>query len=212
MNPGIISLLHDEDFDVEELFALLPQQVRSHSICTADFTAQIVEWSQEAEGFEEYNLNEVRKAAKYHDIGMALLPNRILSKRTELTAAEFKVIEKHTLYGSKFLEDYRLKKAAGAEERQFWQLAAEMSLSHHERWDGKGYPNRGKTNAVILPVRALSIAVTFDSMVRGAPYRMPLPPEFALFEIVQNGGRQFDPVLTELIKKNCDCILSQTGS
>lgn len=73
--------------------------------------------------------------------------------------------------------------------------------------DGKGYPNRQTTTAILLAARATAIADAFDSMVRGSIYRISLPPEYALLEIIQNGGKQFDPLLIELIQKNCDDIL-----
>ena len=120
-----------------------------------------------------------------HDIGKISLPEEVLLKREPLTELEWSMMEKHPEIG------YRI-----AHSTEGFAHVAEDILSHHERWDGEGYP-RGLAGAQIpLLARVASIADAYEVMISGRPYRQPLTRQEVEMEFVQCSGLQFDPDLT----------------
>lgn len=206
MDNPVMSVIRREEIDIEEMFRSLPRETQGHSERVASLSALLLGWAVEAfpgEYGEDCTPDLLRRAARYHDIGLVLVPERVLQKDGDLTGPEFRVVKKHALYGSSLLEDYG-RTPAGTGEAAFWQLAAEIALGHHERWDGKGYPFGQLVDATPEAVRVVSVADAFDSIVQGGNYRIPLPMEYAVLEIMQNAGKQFDPRLAELFRERFD--------
>jgi HD-GYP domain-containing protein (c-di-GMP phosphodiesterase class II) len=126
----------------------------------------------------------MRGAARLHDIGKLAIPDSILLKTGPLTATERSVIELHTLIGYDLLRD---------SETELLDAAAVMALSHHERWDGTGYPHQLRGPEIPLEARIAGLADAFDSLTRDRPYRPALKRSDAL-EVVRKGrSTQFDP-------------------
>lgn len=130
---------------------------------------------------------QIAWAAYVHDVGKIAIPDAILCKPNRLTAEEFEVMKTHTWLGYNML-------------RGVPHLApiAELVLSHHERWDGGGYPRGLKGEEIALEARVFVIADTLDAMTTDRPYRKALPLSAALDEINRESGRQFDPKIAEV--------------
>jgi HD-GYP domain-containing protein (c-di-GMP phosphodiesterase class II) len=141
-------------------------------------------------GLEESFSGEVEIAGLLHDIGKIGVPENILCKTGKLTDEEFNIIKLHPERGRKILNGIkRLDKAA------FWLN------SHHERWDGSGYPNELKGEEIPVAARILAVADTYDAMTSDRSYRHGLPHETAVEEIKRCSGTQFDPVIVEAFLK-----------
>lgn len=117
-----------------------------------------------------------------HDIGKVGIPESILNKPGPLTEEEWAVMRTHPLIGENLVKPLKLLGDAVGIVR-----------SHHERWDGRGYPQGIKGEDIYLPARIFMLADTFDAMTTTRPYRRALPIEVALQEIEDHAGTQFDP-------------------
>ncbi len=130
-------------------------------------------------------------SAKYHDIGKVTVPPAILTKPGALSEEEYQIIKTHTESG------YQLLRSADA-----FVTIAEAALTHHERYDGTGYP-RGLTGETIpLVSRMLAIVEAYAMMTHTQPYAEALTPAQALKELKHHAGAQFDPKLVDLFEKN----------
>jgi response regulator RpfG family c-di-GMP phosphodiesterase len=118
-----------------------------------------------------------------HDIGKIGIPDRILRKREPLTTAERRLLETHTILGEQMIGDAALLRGEGAR----------VVRSHHERWDGRGYPDGLRGSEIPLGARIFSVADALDAMTSDRPYRRARPWSDAVTEIAAQSGRQFDP-------------------
>ena len=142
-------------------------------------------------------LDELVLLAALHDIGKIAVPDHILKKPGPLSSEEWIIMKGHSEIG------YRIALAAP-------ELASisELILTHHERWDGAGYPKGLKGKEIPLLSRILSIIDAFDAMTNNRPYRKGTTKEKAFAELNRNAGTQFDPGLvkifieTQKVKKN----------
>lgn len=145
-------------------------------------------------------LEILQHAAILHDIGKIGTDLNILHKNGLLTDEEYESVKEHPLIGSQILEPI-----------SFLQDVKTIITEHHERFDGKGYPDGKKGEELSLEARIISIADAFDAMVSDRPYRKAMAYTDALEEIKQCAGTQFDPRLVELfinvIKDNPSCLL-----
>lgn len=135
-------------------------------------------------GLSDEKVELIEIAALLHDIGKIGIPDRILKKKSSLTEKERKEIQEHPGLSQKILGSTIFKDILP------WVL------SHHERWDGKGYPQGLKGNEIPIEARILAICDAFDAMNSDRPYRKALPVETALQIIKEESGKQFDPNLT----------------
>ncbi|MDF1522139.1 MAG: response regulator [Trueperaceae bacterium] len=124
------------------------------------------------------------RAARLHDVGKIGIPDGILLKPGRLSAAEFEVVKTHCAIGYELLSGSR---------SPLVQLAAEIALTHHERWDGQGYPSRLSGRTIPLAARVLAVADAFDAVTHDRAHRRGRSPEEAIAEIEQGRGTQFDP-------------------
>lgn len=133
------------------------------------------------------DLVELELAGLYHDIGKISIPDSILNKPGKLTEEEFEVIKTHTEVG------YQILRAADE-----YSDLAEHALSHHERWDGTGYPRGLKAEQIPLFSRIISIADSYEAMTADRPYRKAMNQEIAIEEIIRCSGSQFDPKIANI--------------
>jgi putative two-component system response regulator len=138
-------------------------------------------------------------AVTMHDVGKIGIPDAILFKRGALDAEEKKVMESHTLIGSRILAD---------SPSELMQLGQVVALSHHERWDGTGYPRRLRGEQIPIAGRLCAVVDVFDAMTTARPYRPAFPPEAALEALRQGRGAQFDPRLLDLFMDRLDEVLA----
>ena len=138
-------------------------------------------------GLNTEQLNTLGLLVQFHDIGKVGIPDIILFKPSHLTAEEMEEMKKHSEIG------YKIAFATP-------DIApiADLILKHHERWDGTGYVLGLKGNKIPLECRLVSIIDAFDAMTNDRPYRKAMDIDFALKEIAQNAGTQFDPELAYL--------------
>jgi putative two-component system response regulator len=137
-----------------------------------------------AYGLPEKVCADLRVAAPMHDVGKVGIADAILLKQGKLTEQEFAEMQRHTLLGSEIL---------GQSGSSLLQLAAEIARSHHERWDGQGYPNRLSGTAIPLPGRIVAIADNFDALTTARPYKEPWSFDRAVQHIIDRSTSQFDP-------------------
>jgi putative two-component system response regulator len=126
----------------------------------------------------------IRRAAPLHDVGKIGVPDNILLKPGRLTPEEFEIIKPHTTIGAALLSGGHSEMVKAAES---------IALTHHERWDGSGYPVGLKGEDIPLEGRIVSIADVFDALSHDRPYKKAWPLEDCVAEIERNSGRQFDP-------------------
>ncbi len=138
-------------------------------------------------GLEGPLLEAVRIGALVHDIGKLGIPERILCKPGKLTPEEFRWMQAHVTIGVDILEPV-----------PFPYPVKDIVLTHHERWDGLGYPNGLKGTAIPIGGRIMAIADVFDALTSSRPYRRALSVEAALKFIQEGSRKQFDPHLVEL--------------
>jgi len=140
--------------------------------------------------YNEDELSSFHYACLLHDIGKVNIPDEILMKPGKLTYEEFEVIKTHPVVGVE-----AVKKVQGLEQ------SLDVIKSHHERWDGKGYPEQLQGEEISYLARIVSVADAFDAMTSSRSYRSALPVEEAYNRIIDGKGTQFDPELVELFKK-----------
>ena len=141
-------------------------------------------------GLEEDMIEEIETAGLLHDIGKIGVPEDILCKPGKLTDEEFDTIKQHAGRAKKILDTIpNLQKVS------LW------ASCHHERWDGRGYPNGFQGENIPMASRILAVADTYDAMTSNRSYRKGLPHEVATEEIKNCSGSQFDPQMVEVFAK-----------
>ncbi|MEK7365546.1 MAG: CHASE2 domain-containing protein, partial [Candidatus Deferrimicrobiota bacterium] len=133
------------------------------------------------------------RLAPLHDIGKVGVRDRILLKPDRLTPEEYEEMKRHTLYGS---ETIRLAKRMMGEDA-FFQIADDLVLNHHERWDGTGYPNGLREEAIPLPGRLMAVADAYDAIISPRVYKPALTHEEAVRVMSEKRGTYFDPEVVD---------------
>lgn len=141
-------------------------------------------------GFAPPRVALMRRAAALHDVGKVGIPDSIVLRSGVLSPEEMAVMKTHTLLGARILS---------GSPWPVLQMAQTIALTHHERWDGTGYPNGLAGEAIPLDGRIVAVADAFDAMVRDRPYRKAMRAEEALEELLRQSGRQFDPGVVEVM-------------
>src|SRR4029079_6691164 len=141
-------------------------------------------------------VRQLEDAAPLHDIGKVGVPDQILHKPGTLTPAERRHMERHTVYGADTL-------TAGARTYRFatgfFQMGIDIARSHHERWDGAGYPDRLGGESIPLVARICAIVYVFDALVSERPYKHAWSRSAALAEIERGSGTAFEPRLVGVL-------------
>ncbi|MCO4754309.1 MAG: HD-GYP domain-containing protein [Bacteriovoracaceae bacterium] len=135
-------------------------------------------------GMSDKDMYDLQLSALFHDIGKIGTPDAVLNKPTRLTDEEFKIMKKHPT------ESYEILKGFSVFEK-----VARFAKHHHERYDGRGYPDGLKGEQIPLYSRIILIADTFDAMTSTRVYRKGLPYQTAFEELEEFSGSQFDPAL-----------------
>ncbi len=134
-------------------------------------------------------ISDAVMSAPLHDVGKIMISDMILNKPGKLTDEEYEIMKSHTTHGKEIME----KAIATVEGESYLKEARNMAAYHHERWDGKGYPEGLRGEVIPLSARIMSVADVFDALTSRRVYKPAFPLEKAL-EIIQEGsGTQFDP-------------------
>ena len=149
----------------------------------------------------------IAHASPLHDIGKVGVPDAILLKPGRLTPEEFEIMKTHAQIGADTLDD-ALRRVLGAEGPRgdatqdgsplaFLMVAREIALAHHEKWDGSGYPQGLRGEAIPLAARLMALADVFDALTCRRHYKDPLPLASAVAIITEERGRHFDPDIVD---------------
>lgn len=137
-------------------------------------------------GYTEADADDLGYDAMLHDVGKLRIPKEILSKPGVLTREERRIMESHTIRGERMLSD-----------RVSMKRAARIARSHHEDWNGRGYPDGLAGENIPLEARITSVADVLDALVSHRPYKQAWPFDRALEEVVSLRGEKFDPVVID---------------
>jgi putative nucleotidyltransferase with HDIG domain len=173
------------DMTVSALGAAL--NLKDHE--TADHCVRVSENSVrlgEILGLSAFELKNLKWGAYLHDVGKIGIPERILLKDSALAPEERRVVEKHPIMGYTMIRNI-----------EFLSFATDVVLSHHERFDGTGYPHGLKAERVPLNARIFAVMDTLDAMTSDRPYRAALPFAAVIRELETKSGTQFDPEIVE---------------
>lgn len=139
-------------------------------------------------------IDSFMRAAPLHDIGKVGIDDAILNKPGTLNAVEFDAMKEHTLMGARAIQ----RAIDRMEGPTFLDAVKDMTLFHHERWDGGGYPFGLKERAIPLSARIMAVADVYDALISERPYKGPFPHEQAVALIGAERGRQFDPAVVDV--------------
>ena len=141
-------------------------------------------------------IEEIESAAPLHDIGKIAIPDAILLKPGKLTREEFEAVKLHTTKGGAMIRTL----FSQMEDALFLRVAEEITVYHHEWWDGTGYPKGLKGGDIPLPARIMAVADVYDALVSDRVYKKAVPKEEALSIIYSEAGTHFDPDIIRILK------------
>ena len=162
-------------------------------------TGLLAELLAGANGWSPTEAEKIRLAAPMHDVGKIGIPDAILRKPSKLTREEFEIMKSHTTIGATMLEGSSVP---------MLQMAQQIALSHHERWNGGGYPCGLAGHAIPEAARIMAIVDVYDSLTHDRVYRPAMSEKTAL-EIMRHGdGKDFDPALLTIFFQNLPAVRS----
>jgi HD-GYP domain-containing protein (c-di-GMP phosphodiesterase class II) len=144
----------------------------------------------------------LRAAAPLHDIGKIVIPVGVLRKRGALTPSERERMESHTIVGHQILAN---------SESELLKIAATIALTHHEWFDGSGYPGELSGEEIPVEGRIVAVADVLDTLLSDCPYRLAMSEERAVDLILEERGTHFDPKVVDTLIENLDQVLALRG-
>ncbi len=170
----------------------------AHVQKTAAYSKIIVEGLKKkgyyAEKITPKFMSDVVRSAPLHDVGKINIPDEVLNKPGKLTDEEYAIMKTHTIAGKKILENA----ISTVQGESYLKEARNMAAYHHERWDGKGYPEGIHGEVIPLSARIMAVADVFDALTSKRIYKPPFPLEKALSILQEGAGTQFDPKCVEV--------------
>ncbi|MDL2260451.1 two-component system response regulator [Deltaproteobacteria bacterium OttesenSCG-928-K17] len=160
--------------------------------------SRISAFMAERMGMNPTVVERILYASPLHDIGKIGIPDRILTKNGPLNDEEWEVMRMHTVFGGQILEGSNIG---------FLRLGEIIALTHHEKWDGSGYPNGLKGREIPLAGRIVAVADVFDALMSKRPYKPPLTVEQTVDIIKAGSGSHFDPMVVEAFLENLPDIV-----
>ncbi|UTA48539.1 response regulator [Simiduia sp. 21SJ11W-1] len=150
-------------------------------------------------GLSDDECEIILHASPMHDIGKIAIPDEVLLKEGKLTSKEWRTMKTHAEVGAEILGSY---------DSRLMEVAAIIAKTHHERWDGKGYPAGLKGEEIPLYTRIVSVCDVFDALTSNRPYKAAWPVSRALEYLQENSGSQFDPQVVEEFVSIIDQVLA----
>lgn len=184
----------------KEIILTLGEIVETRSKETANHVVRVAEYCYllaSLYGLTEEEAELLKMASPMHDIGKVGIPDHILNKPGKLTIEEFEIIKTHSLIGYEVLSKSK---------RNIMQTAAQIALSHHEKWDGTGYPKYKKGTDIDVFSRITSLADVFDALSHKRVYKEAWPEHEVIAYIESQSGKMFDPDLVDLFLENIDAF------
>ena len=167
---------------------------------TGQHVRRVAEYSAvlaKACGLSDDEVEQMKMASMMHDFGKLLIPKEILEKPGSLTPEEREIMCKHTVYGKEILSNSKGEVIA---------MARDIAYEHHERWDGKGYPQGLSENQISLYAQIVSVVDVYDALTSKRSYKEPWDRKAAKKEILSQKGTQFSPRVVDAFIKNFDKI------
>jgi response regulator RpfG family c-di-GMP phosphodiesterase len=193
--------LSDELFDSQlEMIHLLAGAAETRSYETANHVRRvglIAELLGQLYGMDDRTTEALRLAAPMHDIGKIGIPDSILNKPGPHTEEETRIMRTHAELGARLLSHSK---------RPLLKLASEIAISHHENWDGTGYPNGLRGEAIPIGGRITMLADVYDALGSKRCYKEPWPLDEIRAFIVEQNGKKFEPRLVELLFEHWDRV------
>ena len=210
-NLALEQRVHDQGVDLSdarlEMLVRLARASEYRDDDTGEHTQRVGRTSgllAAALGLETQEVKLICHAAALHDVGKIGIPDQILLKPGSLTAAEFEVMKSHVSIGAEILSGSR---------SPLLRVAEQVALTHHEWWDGSGYPDGLTGEEIPLAGRIVSVADVFDALTHDRPYKTAAPVDEALEEICRLSARQFDPsVVAALEQLDHPTLLAPVGA
>ena len=150
-------------------------------------------------GLPAKNVQNILFAAPMHDIGKIGIPDSILMKPGKLTDEEFEIMKTHTTIGAKILTDSKA---------EVLKVAEQIALSHHEKWNGEGYPQGLAGDSIPLAGRIVGLMDVFDALISRRSYKDPYPIDVTIDIIKKERGQHFDPDVVDVFLENIEEILN----
>jgi putative two-component system response regulator len=157
-------------------------------------TEEMIKQNVYTDEIKNWDFSFFPQSAQLHDVGKIAIRDDILMKPAKLTVDEFNEMKKHTFFGEKVIE----KIQESARESVFLTHAKIMAGTHHEKWDGSGYPRGISGHEIPLQGRLMALVDVYDALISKRPYKDPYPHDQALEIIRQGSGNHFDPALVEI--------------
>jgi putative two-component system response regulator len=186
----------------QEIVTRLTRAAEYRDTDTGDHVARVAAYAEliaRALGYDARWCQMLGLASTMHDIGKIGVPDRILLKQGPLDPDERAAMELHAERGYRMLE---------GSSSDLVQLAAEIALTHHERWDGGGYPGRLAGDAIPISGRIVAVADVFDALTSERPYKKAWPIEDARLYLVEKAGTQFDPACVDALVGSWSDVLA----
>jgi len=149
---------------------------------------------------KDWDINQLLQPCELHDVGKISIGDNILKKPGKLNDEEFEEMKKHTVFGEEIIN----KIQSMTKESDFLKYARIFAISHHERWDGLGYPAGLKENDIPLLGRIMAIADVYDALISVRPYKEAFSHEEAVAIIMKGSGTQFDPLLVDVFTRTAE--------
>jgi len=170
--------------------------IRRTTLLTEILVAKMLEHDKFKSSLGVMNIPSLIKASALHDIGKIGIPDGILLKPGKLTTDEFNMIKTHTTVGSHIIDSIA---ETLPDNDNYLRYAKDICLSHHERWDGRGYPAGLVGEEIPLSARIISVVDVYDALVSPRCYKDPFSHEVSLGILTEGRGTQFDPDLIDLL-------------
>ena len=170
--------------------------IRRTTLLTEILVAKMLEHEKFKSSLGSLNIPSLIKASALHDIGKIGIPDGILLKPGKLTTDEFNMIKTHTTIGSHIIDSIA---ETLPDNDNYLRYAKDICLSHHERWDGRGYPSGLSGDEIPLSARIISVVDVYDALVSPRCYKDPFSHDVSLGILTEGRGTQFDPDLIDLL-------------
>jgi putative two-component system response regulator len=214
-NDNLQEMVEEKTQDVLELQDALLKTMAEMVECRDDITGGHIERTQTGvkilleqikksdhyrEEIKGWDINLLIQSCQLHDVGKISIGDNILKKPGKLDNEEFEEMKKHANFGEQIIE----KIETMTKESDFLKYAKIFAASHHEKWDGAGYPRRLKEHGIPLIGRIMAIADVYDALISDRPYKKAFTHEEAVAIIIEGRGKHFDPFLVDVFLKTAD--------
>ncbi|MDR3280276.1 MAG: response regulator [Synergistaceae bacterium] len=160
------------------------------------------------EQIQEWDMDLMLQSSQLHDVGKIAIADSILNKPGRLTREEFEEMKRHTTLGVRIIERIEAETSEG----EFLKYAKILAGTHHEKWDGSGYPDGLAGENIQLPGRLMAIADVYDALVSDRPYKKAFSHDEAVRIILEGRGNHFDPVLADVFAQVADRFKASCSS